>query len=291
MKTHDSVTLIKDKDNNVSAKPFVKWAGGKTQLLLELTSRVPQTFQRYYEPFIGGGALFFSLQPEKALLSDINAELINVYKVVKSNVEKLIASLTQHVYQESYFYNIREADRTTEYTTWDSVQKASRLIYLNKTCFNGLYRVNSKGQFNAPFGDYQNPKICDPENLRACSKILQSATLTSCSYLCIEKHVHKGDFVYFDPPYAPLSTTSNFTNYSKNGFSTENQEILRDLCAKLDKKGVFWMLSNSAAPLILDLYSDYNIEMVEASRTINSKAGKRGKIKEVIVRNYDGLCE
>ena len=283
--------FIKDQENNVSAKPFVKWAGGKTQLLLELTSRVPRTFQRYYEPFLGGGALFFCIQPENAFLSDVNAELINVYRVVKNNVEKLIASLTQHVYQESYFYKIREADRTVEYTTWNNVQKASRLIYLNKTCFNGLYRVNSKGQFNAPFGDYQNPKICAPENLRACSKVLQSATLTSSSYLCTEKHVHEGDFVYFDPPYAPLSTTSNFTNYSKNGFSRENQETLRDLCVRLDKKGVFWMLSNSAAPLILDLYSDYNIEMVEATRAINSKAGKRGKIKEVIVRNYHGLCE
>ena len=291
MKTHDSTVLLKNRENNITAKPFVKWAGGKTQLLLELTSRVPRTFQRYYEPFLGGGALFFSLQPENAFLSDVNAELINVYKVVKNNVEKLIASLTQHVYQESYFYNIREADRTVEYTTWDNVQKASRLIYLNKTCFNGLYRVNSKGQFNAPFGDYKNPKICDSENLRACSKVLQSVTLTSSSYICIEKHVNQGDFVYFDPPYAPVSTTSNFTNYSKNGFSEENQETLRDLCVKLDKKGVFWMLSNSAVPLILDLYSDYNIEMVEASRAINSKAGKRGKIKEVIVRNYDGLCE
>ncbi|MBR8833091.1 MAG: DNA adenine methylase [Stigonema ocellatum SAG 48.90 = DSM 106950] len=287
MEIHDNAVPIKNTINSVSPKPFVKWAGGKTQLLPELTSRVPRTFQRYYEPFLGGGALFFSLQPENAFLSDINAELINVYRVVKNNVEKLIASLRQHVYEESYFYAIREVDRSLEYVTWSNVEKASRLIYLNKTCFNGLYRVNSKGHFNAPFGDYHNPKICDPENLRACSQVLQNATIRTRSYLCIERHLQKGDFVYFDPPYAPLNPTSNFTNYSKDGFRRENQEALRDLCVRLDKKGVLWMLSNSAAPLILELYSEYNIELVEALRAINSKAGKRGKIKEVIVRNYD----
>ena len=281
-----NVVVLTEDLEKVNAKPFVKWVGGKTQLIDQLTARLPPTFMHYYEPFIGGGALFFHLQPERAYLSDLNEELINVYNVVKRNVEALIKSLSKHIYEESYFYTIREVDRRPNYLRWSAVSRASRFIYLNKTCYNGLYRVNSKGYFNAPFGKYRNPKICDPENLRACSQVLQKAEIRCDSYLWVETHAQRGDFVYFDPPYAPLTATSNFTSYSKDGFSRNDQETLRDLCSRLDRKGVQWMLSNSSAPLILELYQEYNVETIEASRAINSKGGGRGKIKEVIVRNY-----
>jgi DNA adenine methylase len=282
------VVVVSEEDTyKILPRPFVKWVGGKRQLIPELTKRLPCTFSRYYEPFVGGGALFFHLQPEQAFLSDINDELINVYNVVKHNVEALIKELSRHVYEASYFYTIREADRLPNYQQWSEVRKASRFIYLNKTCYNGLYRVNSKGYFNAPFGDYRNPKICDPENLRLCSESLKYAKLSCDSYYVVDERARPGDFVYFDPPYAPLTATSNFTNYSKSGFGKEDQEELRNLCSRLDKKGVKWMLSNSSAPLILDLYQEYNVETISASRAINSKGSLRGKIKEVIVRNYE----
>lgn len=287
MQTHDAVTISEEDTKKIQPRPFVKWVGGKAQLMKEITTRLPQTFTRYYEPFVGGGALFFHLQPKQAYLSDINDELINVYNVVKNNVEALIEELSNHVYEESYFYRVREADRSPSYGQWGIIQKASRFIYLNKTCYNGLYRVNSKGHFNAPFGDYRNPKICDPVNLRLCSQALQKAEVYCTSYHIVEERAQPGDFVYFDPPYAPLTATSNFTNYYKSGFGIEDQAELRDLCLRLDKKGVQWMVSNSSAPLILDLYKDYNIELISASRAINSKGKLRGKVKEVIVRNYE----
>jgi len=286
MQVDDVVAVSEENTNNIPPRPFVKWVGGKGQLIPELTKRLPCTFARYYEPFIGGGALFFHLQPEQAFLSDINDELINVYNVVKCNVEALLKELSRHVYEASYFYNIREADRRPNYKQWSAVRKASRFIYLNKTCYNGLYRVNSKGYFNAPFGDYRNPKICDPENLRLCSEALQHTEVSCSSYHVVDERTRPGDFVYFDPPYAPLTATSNFTNYSKGGFRKEDQEELRNVCSRLDKKGVKWMLSNSSTPLILDLYREYNVETISASRAINSKGSLRGKVKEVIVRNY-----
>ena len=280
---------LTDRDANTRSlmpRPFLKWVGGKGQLIAELIKRVPSTFDRYYEPFVGGGALFFALQPKYAYLSDINNELVNVYSVIKNDVEVLIESLARHVYQESYFYQLRAADRDPTYMGWTPVEKASRLIYLNKTCYNGLYRVNSNGYFNTPFGSYRNPTICDAENLWTCSQALQETEIRCDSYLTVERNVTRGDFVYFDPPYAPLTTTSSFTGYSKNGFRIEEQEALRDLCVRLDKKGVKWMLSNSWVPLILNLYKDYNCETVQATRAINSKGEKRGKIEEAIIRNY-----
>jgi DNA adenine methylase len=286
MQVHDAVTASKENTSNIQPKPFVKWVGGKSQIIQEITTRLPRTFTRYYEPFVGGGALFFHLQPKKACLSDINDELINVYNVVKNDVEALIKDLSKHVYEEAYFYNIREADRSPSYKHWGTVRKASRFMYLNKTCYNGLYRVNSKGYFNTPFGSYQNPKICDPENLRLCSQALQGVEICCSSYHLVEERSKPGDFVYFDPPYAPLTVTSNFTSYSKDGFGKEDQEELRNLCLRLDHKGVQWMVSNSSAPLILDLYKNYNLEMISASRAINSKGTLRGKVKEVIIRNY-----
>lgn len=252
----------------------------------ELTSRIPKNFAKYFEPFVGGGALFFYLQPEQSILSDVNAELINTYKVIKNKPEELITDLKQHIYEKEYYYNIRNIDRTSEYKSWSDVQRASRLIYLNKSCFNGLYRVNSKGEFNTPMGRYKNPKIVDEVNLRACSQALQTATIMTGSFDQVEEQITKEDFVYFDPPYAPLNATSNFTAYAQKGFDVKMQLSLRDLCTRLDKQGVRFMVSNSNAPLILDLYQDYKIEFVYASRAINSQANKRGKIPEVIITNY-----
>lgn len=277
---------IREIDINIQAKPFVKWVGGKNQLLKELTARIPRNFSRYFEPFVGGGALFFHLLPEQSVLIDINSELTTTYRVIKERTEELIADLKQHIYEKDYYYQIRNIDRSSEYKSWSAVKRASRLIYLNKTCFNGLYRVNSKGEFNTPIGKYKNPKIVDETNLRACSKALQKAQIITGSFLEVEEKITKHDFVYFDPPYAPLNATSNFTGYSQDGFDFQMQSSLRDLCARLDAKSVRFMVSNSNAPLILDLYSNYKIEFVYANRAINSKGHKRGKIPEVIITNY-----
>ena len=273
--------------DNAQPKPFVKWVGGKTQLLSELVARTPKDFGRYYEPFVGGGALFFRLQPGRACLTDINPDLVNLYTVVRDRVEDLIEDLSQHVYEEDYFYKVRSVDRTPEYAGWTDVQRASRFIYLNKTCYNGLYRVNSKGQFNAPFGRYTSPAILDASNLRACHAALQKAVIEVADFYTVRRRIRANDFVYFDPPYVPLSATSKFTSYKKDGFDIEMQHALRDLCRALDKRAVRFMLSNSSAPLILDLYAEFNVEFVYATRSINSKARKRGKIPEVVVTNYD----
>ncbi len=270
-----------------AAKPFVKWVGGKRQLLPELVKRVPSDFGRYYEPFVGGGALFFHLQPQRACLTDINPDLVNLYAVIRDKVGELIEDLRQHVYEKTYFYQLRGADRTPNYQSWTDVQKASRFIYLNKTCYNGLYRVNSKGQFNAPFGRYTNPTILDVDNLYSCHHALRKAVIEEADFYAVRRRIRANDFVYFDPPYAPLSTTASFTGYTKGGFDTDMQYALRDLCRTLDNRSVRFMLSNSSAPLILDLYAEFNIDFVYATRAINSKAGKRGKIPEVVVTNYE----
>lgn len=269
-----------------TAKPFVKWVGGKKQLLPDLVERVPADFGRYYEPFVGGGALFFHLQPQRACLTDVNSDLVNLYTVIRDKVDELVEDLHQHVYEKTYFYQMRGMDRTPEYEIWTDVQKASRFIYLNKTCYNGLYRVNSKGQFNAPFGRYTNPTILDSDNLYACHIALKKAVIEETSFYSVRRRIRSNDFVYFDPPYAPLTATASFTGYTKGGFDEDMQYKLRDLCRVLDKRSVRFMLSNSSAPLILDLYAEFNIDFVYATRTVNSKAGKRGKIPEVIVTNY-----
>lgn len=268
-------------------KPFVKWVGGKTQLLPELEKRIPKSFARYYEPFIGGGSLFFRLQPKRACLTDINPDLVNLYTVIRDQVEALIEDLSQHIYEKDYFYQVRGVDRTPEYSTWTDVQRASRFIYLNKTCYNGLYRVNLKGQFNAPFGRYTSPMILDADNLRACHQALQKAVIEVADFHNVRRRIRANDFVYFDPPYAPLSATAKFTSYTKKRFDVEMQYELRDLCRALDQRSVRFMLSNSSAPLILDLYSEFNVEFVYATRSINSNTGKRGKIPEVVVTNYE----
>ena len=280
------------EDSNIEAikqercRPFIKWVGGKSQLLPELLKRIPRFSGRYVEPFLGGAALYFALKPTQSVLADINSELINVFQVVQSQVEELILDLGQHRYEKEYFYSIREIDRSSEYNNWTSVARASRLIYLNKSCFNGLYRVNSQGYFNTPFGRYTNPTILNANNLRECNVALQGADIRQSSFLDLEQSLTKNDFVYFDPPYVPLSQTANFTSYADGGFGIDMQEALYQLCVRLNQKGVRFMLSNSSAPFVLERYQEFNLMRVSAKRAINSKAALRGAIDEVIVTNY-----
>lgn len=266
--------------------PIVKWVGGKRQLMFELIKNMPKSYNRYFEPFIGGGALFFELQPEQAYISDMNEELINLYSVVRNNVYELIKDLSKHKVSKEYFLEIRNIDRTEQYTELSDVERASRFIYLNRTCFNGMYRVNSQGQFNVPFGYYKNPRIIDENNLLNCSELLKKTEIKCADFSEILTKVKKGDLVYFDPPYVPLNETSSFTSYTKDGFDINMQFKLRDVCDELDNKGVKFMLSNSDTKLVNELYVNYEIKKVFASRQINANADGRGKITEVLVRNY-----
>ena len=277
------------------AKPFVKWAGGKRQLLPELRKRVPAKFGTYFEPFVGGGALFFDLAPERAVLVDANQRLIRAYRGVRDSVEHVIATLKAYAlhHSEDYYYSVRDhrPDQAVE-----DAYVATWFIYLNKTGFNGLYRVNRKNEFNVPFGKYKNPAICDEENLRACSLALRGAghgyvsdqhvELFHGDFKTFEPRAVAGDFVYFDPPYAPLTATSNFTSYTAGGFSAKDQEDLRDLALRLKEGGVHVLISNSSAEVIEKLYLDkgFEIESVQARRNINSKASKRGAIEEFLIR-------
>jgi len=284
--TAESVENALRSPEKVVCRPFLKWVGGKSQLLPELGKRAPKKFRRYYEPFVGAGAFLFNLQPKQAFILDVNNDLINAYNVVKTDVESLIEDLRQHFYEKDYFYKIRDVDRLDDYKKWSPIARASRLIFLNKTCFNGLYRVNSKGQFNTPFGRYTNPTILDGDNLRACSKALQNVSIQIADFRDFESNATNEDFVYFDPPYVPLSTTAYFTSYSERGFDSKMQIELFELCKRLDKKNIKFMLSNSSATYVLELYKDFKIEIVAANRAINSNGTRRGPVNEVIVTNY-----
>lgn len=273
-------------------KPFVKWVGGKRQLLKQfrdLGLYPPELFDpttnTYYEPFVGGGAVFFDLLPERAELSDLNRELVITYNVIKNNINELIFSLKQHIYDKEYYLEVR-AKNVNELS---DIEVASRFIFLNRTGFNGLYRVNKKGQFNVPFGRYSNPVICDEENLRRVSKELQNVIIKHQDYKSVLKNAQKGDFIYFDPPYYPLNRTSSFTAYISESFLEKEQTELRDTFVELHKRGCYVMLSNSDTPFINDLYSEIDgatIHKITAGRAINSKGSGRGKITEVLVTNY-----
>jgi DNA adenine methylase len=263
-------------------KPFLKWAGGKGQLLTQLSPLFPRSFARYFEPFVGGCAVFFHLQPRSSTLTDINRELIDCYRAVKGEVEDVIAALSKHVYEREHYYRVR----AVEPESLPAAARAARTIYLNKTGFNGLYRVNSSGRFNVPFGRYARPTFCDPMNLRACSAALRRATLAVGDFASVLDSAKKRDFVYFDPPYVPVSDTSDFTAYVPGGFGWKDQERLAEVVADLDRRGAYVMLSNSDVPRVRNLYARYRIERVQAARNINSKASGRGKIGEVVVLNY-----
>lgn len=275
--------------SNRLTQPFLKWAGGKRQLLPEIKKYIPQKINTYYEPFVGAGAVLFDLQPKKAVINDINGDLINTYNVIKNNIDELIEDLNKHKNDPDYFYKIRDLDRTGKYKSLTNVERASRIIYLNKTCFNGLFRVNSQGQFNVPFGKYKNPQVVNEIVVRAVNHYLinSDVSILNGDYETALETARKGDFVYFDPPYDPVSDTSSFTGYSLDGFDKEDQIRLRDVFIKLDQRGCNVLLSNSATDFIKDIYRDYHIKMVTASRNINSVASKRGKIDEVLVMNYE----
>jgi len=274
-----------------NAKSFVKWAGGKQQLLAQYEAYFPSTFNRYIEPFVGGGAVFFHLWntgriPERTFLFDINEDLINTYKIVRNNVDELITLLTLHKNQHcrDHYYQIRNLDRQD--VELNDVEQAARTIYLNKTCYNGLYRVNKKGQFNVPMGSYKNPNILQKETLKAASVALQGACLEVRDFQTVVDLAQPENFFYFDPPYHPVSKTASFTSYTAGNFRDEDQRNLAEVFARLSEKGCFCMLSNSYTLLILELYQHFRIETVQANRAINSNANDRGSIQEVVVLNY-----
>lgn len=277
------------KKNKLVA-PVLKWVGGKRQLLDTLSPLLPKTIKTYCEPFIGGGAMLFHLQPNVAYINDVNTELICVYRVIKDNVDELIKELEKFENTSEQFYAVRDWDRDkVQYDSLTDIQKAARVLYLNKTCFNGLYRVNNAGEFNTPFGNYRNPNIVNAPVLKAVSAYFNSADIhmTTKDYAEVLKDIPKGTFVYLDPPYDPVSDTSSFTGYAKGGFSREDQVRLKECCDELNARGIKFMLSNSATDFIKELYSDYNITIVEAKRSVNSVASKRGNVNEVVVRNYE----
>ncbi|MBD2388275.1 DNA adenine methylase [Cylindrospermum sp. FACHB-282] len=267
-------------------RPFLKWAGGKGRLIQQYKNYFPESYNTYYEPFLGGGAVFFHLQPSAAVLTDINPELITTYRCVRDSVDDLIERLKKHKQQhdkhdKDYYYEVRS------YPEGSDLEKAARFIYLNKTCFNGLYRVNSQGKFNVPLGRYKNPGICNEELLRAASIALYKKKIRKADFAQVLNHATSSDdFVFFDPPYYPVSETSYFTAYSRYSFA-ENQQIkLKDVFVELAKQGVKVMLSNSDCPFIRNLYSGFNIYTISAARSINSNAQRRGKITEVLVTSY-----
>ena len=272
------------ESQRVKAKPFIKWAGGKSQLLPNMSKLFPPKEQigRYFEPFLGGGAVFFYLQHPRSFLSDSNKELVELYEAVKNNVEELIKALKSHKNEREYFYEVR-AQKSSNLS---QTERAARFIYLNKTCFNGLYRVNSKGEFNVPFGRYKNPTICDAEGLRSASIALQNASIANNDYQSVLSKAKPTDFIYFDPPYHPLNKTSSFTSYTSEKFGEDEQKQLAKIYRSLAECGCFVMLSNSDTPLIRELYKDFYIHEIQANRAINSKPEGRGKITELLIINY-----
>ncbi|MDR2459474.1 MAG: DNA adenine methylase [Deltaproteobacteria bacterium] len=277
-------------------KPYLKWAGGKRQLLDEITKHLPEGFEtlRYYEPFVGAGALFFHCQPHQAVINDNNEQLILTYKTIRSDVDQLIRTLRKHQKNnsEEYYYKLRGQDRDSiKFAEMPDVQKSARLIYLNKTCYNGLYRVNSKGLFNVPYGKYTNPSICDEAVLQAIHRYLNQENvnidiLTGDFEDAVEK-AGKGSFIYFDPPYHSPDKT-NFTGYLAGGFGEDKQSRLRDVFVARSKKGAKCLLSNSDTPFIRSLYSDDGFEIIEvkAKRFINSDSTGRGEVGEVLVKSW-----
>ncbi len=276
-----------------SPKPFVKWAGGKRQLIPILNENLPESFGTYFEPFLGGGALLFHMLIErsgqKCSISDLNSDLVLAYTTVRDRVESLISSLKNHEknYQKDsklYYYSIRESNPRSQ------IEKTSRLIFLNRTCFNGLYRVNSKGKFNVPLGKYSNPNIVNEDNLRSVSRVLQSSktSIQCCDFEAVLRDAKKGDLVYFDPPYQPVSNTANFTSYTNKDFTYDDLGRLADLCTDLDLKGCKVLLSNSNSKEVADMFSSkpWKINKIRANRSINSNSQKRTGHFELLIRNY-----
>ncbi len=277
--------------------PFVKWVGGKSSLLAQYKPLFPQTAKNYFEPFVGGGAVFFHLKAKNIsslyTLNDMNPELISVYRIVRDEVDALVLLLSEFKAKHSkeFYYKVRAWDRVDTFKKRTDLERAARFLYLNRTCYNGLWRVNSKGQFNVPMGRYKNPNIENQDRLRGASQALQGVKLTNLDFSDCVAAAQAGDFVYFDPPYIPLNATSNFTSYSKDGFDLKDQERLAETVLDLHDRGCNVMVSNSSAQIVYDIYnslgiSSLTIHSVEAKRRINSKSKKRGEIAEVVIVNY-----
>jgi DNA adenine methylase len=266
-----------------SVKPFLKWAGGKQQLLGEIRRLVPPRFRNYREPFLGSGAVFFDLTPSGSFLSDANAELVTAFLGVRDHVEEVISELSRHENSLEHFQRIRALNPDSLSMT----QRAARVLYLNRTCFNGLYRVNRRGQFNTPFGHYRNPRIVDGPLLRAASVVLQRATIKHEDFRTALTRAEKGDFVYLDPPYIPVGLYSDFRRYHSSPFTEEDHRELTELYADLDRRGCFVLLSNSYCDLSLNLYERWRVDVVKVRRRINSKSDGRGEVREILVRNYE----
>ncbi len=275
-------------------RPFLKWAGGKRQLLPVIKALLPQQIKNYnyVEPFIGAGALLFELQPQNAIINDSNSQLITAYNAIKNDIDELIELLNVHQKNNTkdYYYEIRSQDRdSTFFSKLSDVEKAARLIFMNKTCYNGLYRVNSKGLFNVPYGKYKNPKICEENTLRSIHRYftLSCVEILNADFSCITKNISSNSFVYFDPPYhSPCNT--NFTGYQADGFSEKDQLRLRDDYIQLTDSGVKCLLSNADTPFIREIYANKNFEIITigAKRCINSDASLRGDVNEVIIKNW-----
>ena len=256
----------------IQAKPILKWAGGKTQMLNDLLPKVPSSYGRYIEPFFGGGALFFALRPENAIIADSNPELVNMYRQVANNLDDVIDYLKKYKNTSEMFYQVR----ALEWTELPPAEAAARTIYLNRTCFNGLYRVNRKGQFNVPYGKYVNPKICDEENLHAVSKALQKAEIVCGDYLLVLEHYAKpGDFIFLDPPYLPISEYSDFKRYTKEQFYEEDHVELAKMVMRLHEMGCSVVLTNSNHPLVHELYSPFKIDVIQTKRHISCNGKSR----------------
>jgi len=273
-------------------KPFLKWVGGKRQMLSQYNEFFPEDFNTYFEPFVGGGAIFFHLLPKKAHLNDVNKDLMNAYKKVRDDLGQLTIILEElekdylkknEDGRKEFFYNMRD-----KYNQLESggIERTAILFFLNKTCFNGMYRVNNSGEFNVPHGRYKNPTVLDRENLEAVSAVLKNVEFSSADFEKAVENAQEKDFVYFDPPYHPLDDTSDFTEYSEDGFGPKDQERLRDTFAELDERGCYVMLSNSYTDFIKDLYEGFRQEPAQANRYINSDGNSRGEIDELVILNY-----
>ena len=276
----------------MTVKPFVKWVGGKRQLLAKITPLIPEAFTRYVEPFTGGGAVFFSLSQRlqegqvPAWLNDINPELVNAYHVVRDAPDELLADLRTHIHSKDYFLSLRSLDRQAGgLSSLSPIKRASRFIYLNRTAFNGMYRVNAKGQFNVPFGRYKNPAIADADTIYSCSKMLQKVEISCSGFEGVLPQAGAGDFVYLDPPYIPLNKTSYFTSYSDTGFVHTDQITLAELIRDMDERGVRFIASNAFVPELRDMYSGFTILEVKATRAINANKDGRHAVSEALITN------
>lgn len=289
-----------EPDVRLQAAPFVKWAGGKGQLLDQFESLFPTHFNKYVEPFVGGGAVFFHLYNQGrtgdgVILNDLNEQLMNCYRVIRDQIDELIEELHRHEphkTEKAYFYKIRGWDRSPGFKERSQVERAARTIFLNRTCYNGLYRVNSRGQFNVPFGSYKNPTICDEDNLRSVGQALQGVELRTEDFERCVEWASLGDFVYLDPPYHPLSETASFTSYTRDDFGEADQRRLAEVFRRLDRKGCFVMLSNSCTSFVRRLYDEYRQQVeVSARRAISCKGDGRGNISELVILNYQTFTE